>query len=47
MTQQQRYAEVLLELVDLPAESGLGNVKVLGRLADRSVARDRREIAQA
>jgi len=36
MALEQRHAEFVLELLDLPTERGLGNVKLLGSLPNRS-----------
>src|SRR5262249_43993703 len=44
---EQRHAELVLELLHLATERRLRDMQFLGRLADRAVARDRCEIAQA
>jgi hypothetical protein len=39
-------AELVLELLDLPAERRLGNLELLGGAAKTTLGRDRHEIAQ-
>jgi hypothetical protein len=46
MALEQRHAEIFLQFLNLATERGLGNVQLLGRLANRSVPCNRGEIAQ-